>query len=57
MSTAKLYYEDLYPALRFETTRRTITQEDLETFTRLSGDYNPLHTDERFAASAYRRTS
>lgn len=52
MSTEKLYYEDLHPDLHFETARRTITQEDLETFTKLSGDYNPLHTDENYAASA-----
>ena len=51
MPVEKLYYEDLQPGLHFETTRRTITQEDLETFTKLSGDYNPLHTDPDFAAS------
>jgi len=51
MPTEKLYYEDLHPALCFETDRRTITKEDLETFTKLSGDYNPLHTDENFASS------
>ncbi len=51
MSVEKLYYEDLHPDLYFETIRRTITKEDLETFTKLSGDYNPLHTDENFAAS------
>jgi acyl dehydratase len=52
MPKQKLYYEDLNPGLHFETDRRTITQEDLETFTKLSGDYNPLHTDENYAASA-----
>jgi acyl dehydratase len=51
MPVEKLYYEDLHPDLCFETARRTITQEDLQTFTKLSGDYNPLHTDENFAAS------
>ena len=51
MPVEKLYYEDLHPDLYFETTRRTITQEDLETFTKLSGDYNPLHTDPDYAAS------
>jgi len=52
MPVEKLYYEVLNPGLHFETIRRTITQDDLETFTKLSGDYNPLHTDENFAASA-----
>jgi len=51
MPTERLYYEDLHSSLCFETARRTITREDLETFTKLSGDYNPLHTDEDFAAS------
>ena len=51
MPVEKLYYEDLHPDLYFETARRTITQEDLETFTKLSGDYNPLHTDAGYAAS------
>lgn len=51
MPVEKMYYEDLHPGLHFETARRTITKEDLETFTKLSGDYNPLHTDENFAAS------
>lgn len=52
MPTEKLYYEDLHPDLFFETERRTITQEDFETFTRLSGDYNPLHTDANYASSS-----
>ena len=51
MPVEKMYYEDLRPDLYFETARRTITKEDLETFTRLSGDYNPLHTDADYAAS------
>ncbi|HOT90928.1 MAG TPA: MaoC/PaaZ C-terminal domain-containing protein [Anaerolineae bacterium] len=52
MSTLKLYYEDLQPDMAFETARRTITREDFETFTRLSGDYNPLHTDADYASSS-----
>ena len=52
MPTPKLYYEDLHPNLHFETIRRTITQEDFETFTKLSGDYNPLHTDAEYASSS-----
>ncbi len=52
MPVEKLYYEDLHPGLYFETGPRTITQEDFETFTKLSGDYNPLHTDANFASSS-----
>lgn len=47
----KLYYEDFLPEISFETISRTITAEDLSTFTKLSGDYNPLHTDPEYASS------
>jgi acyl dehydratase len=36
---------------RFETPRRTITEADIVAFSGLSGDYNPVHTDEVFAAA------
>jgi acyl dehydratase len=47
----KLYYEDFIPGIHFKTGERTITTEDLETFTKLSGDYNPLHTDPEYAST------
>ncbi|MDR7522759.1 MAG: MaoC family dehydratase [Armatimonadota bacterium] len=28
---------------------KTIAEEDIQAFARLTGDYNPLHTDEAFA--------
>jgi len=51
MESAKgaLYYEDLTMGMRFETPGRTITEADLVNFAGVSGDYNPLHTDEEFA--------
>jgi len=34
---------------RFTTPGRTITEGDMMTFAGLTGDYNPVHTDEEFA--------
>ncbi|MBN2007126.1 MAG: MaoC family dehydratase N-terminal domain-containing protein [Anaerolineae bacterium] len=45
----KLYFEDFDATVNINSDERTITRHDLETFTKLSGDYNPLHTDEEFA--------
>jgi acyl dehydratase len=36
---------------RFETPGRTITEADIVAFSGLTGDYNPVHTDEVFAAA------
>ena len=47
----KLYYEDFRTGVHFVTGKRTITKGDLETFTKLSGDYNPLHTDPEYAST------
>jgi acyl dehydratase len=43
-----LYYEDLEIGMEFISPRRTMTEADITIFTGLSGDYNPLHTDEIF---------
>ncbi len=47
-----LYFEDVEVGFRFETQRRTVTEADLVAFSRVSGDFNPLHTDASFAAGA-----
>ena len=47
-----LHYEDVEVGFRFETPRRTVTEADLVAFAGVSGDFNPLHTDELFAASS-----
>lgn len=43
------YYEDLEIGQAHETVH-TIREEDITKFAEVSGDYNPLHMDEEFAA-------
>lgn len=44
-----LYFEDLTVGLELVTAGRTVTETDLVQFAMLSGDWNPIHTDEEFA--------
>jgi acyl dehydratase len=43
------YFEEWKVGEEFETGRRTVTETDIVLFAGLSGDYNPLHTNEEFA--------
>jgi 3-hydroxybutyryl-CoA dehydratase len=43
------YLEDLSEGLRIETERRVVTAADIDAFVELSGDRNPLHTDDAYA--------
>ncbi len=43
-----LFYEDFEVGASHVTASRTITEADVVTFAGLSGDFNPLHTDEEF---------
>jgi 3-hydroxybutyryl-CoA dehydratase len=44
-----LYFQDFKIDDEFETSSRTITEMLVTNFAALSGDYNPLHSDEEFA--------
>ena len=44
-----MYFEDFAIGQRFVSPARTITEADIVAFAGLSGDYNPLHTDEEYA--------
>lgn len=47
-----LYYEDFEVGVPHVTVARTITEADVVAFAGLSGDYNPLHTDEEFGKAS-----
>lgn len=46
-----MYFEDFETGQQFETRPRTLTDADIDSFIRLSGDSNRLHTDVDFARS------
>ncbi|MEM3525841.1 MAG: MaoC/PaaZ C-terminal domain-containing protein [Candidatus Jordarchaeaceae archaeon] len=43
------FFEDFRVNEKFVTPARTVTETDLVLFAALTGDYNPIHTDEEFA--------
>lgn len=47
-----LYFEDFEPDSTFESPARTVTEADTVLFAGLSGDFNPLHTNEVFASQS-----
>lgn len=47
-----LYLEDFTRGDVYETPSRTLTDADIVSFAALTGDHNPLHTDEVFAAKS-----
>ena len=44
-----LYFEDFFAGQAIETAKRTITEDDIMTFARLTGDDNRIHTDPEFS--------
>lgn len=51
MATAR-YFDDLELGLAETSPRRTITEADVVAFSGLTGDFNPLHTDQLHAAGS-----
>ncbi|MFH1018290.1 MAG: MaoC/PaaZ C-terminal domain-containing protein [Pseudomonadota bacterium] len=49
MTEKMVYFEDVKEGYTWKSVRRTITETDIVQFAGLSGDFNPLHTDEEFA--------
>ena len=45
------FFEELTAESAFETAPRIVTNEDIQTFIKLTGDDNRLHTDDDFARS------
>ena len=45
------YFEDFVVGEEWLTPRRTITETDIVMFAAMTGDHNPVHTDEEFARS------
>lgn len=45
-----LCYEDFEPGIEFDLGERVISGEDVRAFAAVTGDFNPLHLDEDYAA-------
>ncbi len=51
MSSA-LYYEDINEGQVWTSPARTVTETDVIAFAQMTGDFNPLHVDQHFAAES-----
>jgi acyl dehydratase len=52
LSPEGMYYEDFQKDQQIRSPGRTITESDVVRFAGLSGDYNQLHTDRKFAGKS-----
>lgn len=50
LETQTIYFEDLSVGMR-ETYRKRVSSEDIVAFAEISGDRNPIHLSDEFAAS------
>lgn len=48
---ASLWFEDFEVGAQRVTEARQVTDEDIRAFAAVSGDYNPLHMDDEYAAA------
>ncbi|MGX5831806.1 MaoC/PaaZ C-terminal domain-containing protein [Mesorhizobium sp. 43Arga] len=46
-----LFFDDIHVGQEWLTPRRTTTETDIVMFAALTGDYNPVHTDEIYASA------
>ena len=51
-ASGRLYFEDMEVGRSWVSPRRTLGDADIAAFAGVSGDFNPLHVDEVFAAEA-----
>ena len=49
--TEAVYFDDLEVGMHWQSARRTVTEADISAFAGVSGDFNPLHTDEVSASA------
>jgi acyl dehydratase len=49
---AGLFFEDFQTGRTYETGGRTLREGDITAFAEVSGDHNPLHADDAYAAAA-----
>lgn len=48
-----LYFEEFEEGTTLTTRARTVTESDIVQFAGLTGDYNPMHTDESYAKDSF----